>query len=326
MSPHFFSIYFVKTGPIISNTNEDAIIIVIIVFDSKNTLDASIARPIARPVCDNNVGPKYVLIFLLQCVKSAPIYAPKIFPTVLANINAIVIIKHEVIFEKSKLAPLITKNITRKGADISSIVNNILSVTLELNELTNDIPVIIHISNGEISYTSHINIIPNIITIIKQMAFKCVLNILTKYPRRTPSSIPITIAIKISLNGNRNNDKFNDGALKISAIAIAKPNNKRDITSSIAITLNMLFVTSPFALYSFTIIIIAAGAVDDAIAPITREKGNEQFKSNSVTDTKNNVRSELIIPMINGFVPNFLIYLNLNSAPIINDINDSANV
>ena len=30
--------------------------------------------------------------------------------------------------------------------------------------------------------------------------------------------------------------------------------------------------------------------------------------------------------MMNGFVPNFLIYLNLNSAPIINDINDSANV
>ena len=110
MSPHFFSIYFVKIGPIISNTNEDAIIIVIIVFDSKNTLDASIARPIARPVCDNNVGPKYVLIFLLQCVKSAPIYAPKTFPTVLANINAIVNIKHEGMFEKSKLAPLITKN------------------------------------------------------------------------------------------------------------------------------------------------------------------------------------------------------------------------
>lgn len=88
-------------------------------------------------------------------------------------------------------------------------------------------------------------------------------------------------------------------------VAMAKPNAIMATASSKATTLSMVFVTGPFALYCFTTIIVAAGAVAAAMAP----KRSEIFVSKpqiiKTPDTKTEAKRASNKAITMGVAPAF---------------------
>ena len=73
-----------------------------------------------------------------------------ILPNVRARMNTNVKIPALCRALKSMLAPDVTKNIIKSGADIKSTISNVLSVIRKLKLLINVIPIIMHASNADI--------------------------------------------------------------------------------------------------------------------------------------------------------------------------------
>ncbi len=124
---------------------------------------------------------------------------------------------------------------------------------------------------------------------------------------KTPSRKPNSSEPRISPTGfatDRSSD-VSPGCCIMFTIAMANPKAIRATASSSATTLSSVSVTGPFALYCLTTIIVAAGAVADAIAPRSIAISILNPVSISTRTTTAVAASPSMTAIIIGIVPTF---------------------
>ena len=100
--------------------------------------------------------------------------------------------------------------------------------------------------------------------------------------------------------------------------AIAMPKAISATASSKATTLSSVLVTGPSALYCFTTMIVAAGAVADAMAPKSKDTLASKPKRTKTPVTNTDASRASNSAMTIGVIPAFFRYDSLNSEPIEN--------
>ena len=142
----------------------------------------------------------------------------------------------------------------------------------------------------------------------------------------TPSTAPNNKPPNISTQGAIRS--LLTGALPLELItlatAIESPYAINATASSSATTGSRVFVTGPFVLYCFTIIIVDAAAVADAIAPSASAKLTLYPSRSRIVSTTSTAPTPSVIPITSGAFPTFFKKVVLNSAPIEKAMHPSA--